>query len=205
MYFLWTKRKNPELSVLGISIRPLIPRVAVFSAFRCCTFLLLLCILIVGIHASRISNPPSLLMLLGSYVNSFLYPTSVPVRISINKLDLIPDTPIVRPKLEYACAAWNPYLQRDINSLERVKRKAARSCTNGYHQNASVTVMIQELGWQTLEQRRKFFRLALLYKISHDLVDKDVDSYLSRHNESRTRRSHNFKYTQYWATKNAYF
>ena len=125
MYFLWTKRKNPELSVLGISIRPLIPRVAVFSAVRCCTFLPLLCILIVGIHASRISNPPSLLMLLGSYVNSFLYPTSVPVRISINKLDLIPDTAIVRPKLEYACAAWDPYLQRDINSRKSTGESGA--------------------------------------------------------------------------------
>jgi len=114
-------------------------------------------------------------------------------------------TAIVRPKLEYACAAWDPYLQRDINSLERVQRKAARFCTNGHHPTASVTDMIQELGWQTLEQRRKFFRLTLLYKMSHDLVDIDVDSYPSRHNESRTRGSHNFKYTQYRATKNAYF
>jgi len=45
----------------------------------------------------------------------------------------------------------------------------------------------------------------LLYKMSHGLLDIDVDFYLSRHNESRTRRSHNFKYTQYRATKNVYF
>ena len=41
--------------------------------------------------------------------------------------------------------------------------------------------------------------------MSHGLLDIDVDSYLSRHNESRTRDNHNFKYTQYRATKNAYF
>ena len=41
--------------------------------------------------------------------------------------------------------------------------------------------------------------------MSHDLVDIDVDSYLSRHNESKIRGSHNFKYTQYRSTKNAYF
>ena len=35
------------------------------SAVRCCTALLLLCFLIVGIHASGISIPLSLLMLLG--------------------------------------------------------------------------------------------------------------------------------------------
>ena len=34
--------------------------------------------------------------------------------------------------------------------------------------------MIRELDWQTLEQRRSFFRLTLLYKISHGLLDIDV-------------------------------
>ena len=48
-------------------------------------------------------------------------------------------------------------------------------CTNGYHPTASVTDMIRELGWQTLEQRRSFFRLTLLYNMSHGLLDIDVD------------------------------
>ena len=39
----------------------------------------------------------------------------------------------------------------------------------------------------------------------HDLLDINVDFYLSRDNESRTRGGHNFKYMQYRATKNAYF
>ena len=41
--------------------------------------------------------------------------------------------------------------------------------------------------------------------MSDSLLDIDVDFYLSRHNESRTRVNHNFKYTQYRATKNVYF
>jgi len=96
-------------------------------------------------------------------------------------------------------------IQKDLNSLERVQRKAARFCTNGYHPTASVTDMIRELGWQTLEQRISFFRLTLLYKMSHGLLDIDVDFYLSRHNESRTRGSLNFKYTQYRATTKRVF
>ena len=63
-----------------------------------------------------------------------------------------------------------------------------------HHPSASVNDMIQELGWQTLEQQRTSYRLTLLYKMSHDLVDIDVDYYLSRHNKSRTRGSHNYKY-----------
>ena len=45
----------------------------------------------------------------------------------------------------------------------------------------------------------------LLYKVSHEFLDIDVDFYLSGHNESTTRGSHYFKYMQYRATKNAYF
>ena len=41
--------------------------------------------------------------------------------------------------------------------------------------------------------------------MSHGLLDIYVDFYLDRHNESRTRGSHKFKYTQYRATKNAYY
>ena len=51
---------------------------------------LLLCFLIVGIHASGILIPLSLLMLSGWYVDSFPDPTGVPVRVSINKLYLVP-------------------------------------------------------------------------------------------------------------------
>ena len=57
-----------------------------------------------------------------------------------------PYTAIVRPKLEYACAAWVPYLQKDIVKLERIQRKAARSCTNNYHTTASVTEMPHDRG-----------------------------------------------------------
>ena len=49
------------------------------SAIRCRTVLLLLCCLIVGIHASGISIPLSLLMLLRSYVNRLFDPTCVPM------------------------------------------------------------------------------------------------------------------------------
>jgi len=33
---------------------------------------------------------------------------------------------LVRPLLEYAAAAWDPYRLRDINCLEMVQRRAAR-------------------------------------------------------------------------------
>ena len=35
---------------------------------------------------------------------------------------------IVRPHLEHAVPAWNPYLSKDINSLESVQRFALKVC-----------------------------------------------------------------------------
>ena len=85
---------------------------------------------------------------------------------------------IVRPKLEYASAAWDPYLKKDIAKVEKVQRKAARFCTGNYKQTASVTGMIKELDWETLELRRTKCRLNMMYKLSHKIVNFDTSKHL---------------------------
>ena len=35
-------------------------------------------------------------------------------------------TSLIRPHLEFASAAWDPYTTRDINQLDKVQRRAAR-------------------------------------------------------------------------------
>ena len=52
-------------------------------------------------------------------------------------------TTLVRPKkLEYGCEASDPHFKKNISSLERVQRKAARRfCLNNYQPTASVTEM----------------------------------------------------------------
>ena len=101
---------------------------------------------------------------------------------------------IVRPKLEYASAAWDPYLKKDIAKVEKVQRKAARFCTGNYKQTASVTDMIKDLDWDTLELRRTMSRLNMMYKLSHKLVNFDTSEHLVFNSEKRTRGSHHFKY-----------
>ena len=103
-------------------------------------------------------------------------------------------TTLVRPKLEYGCEAWDPHFKKGISSLERVQRKAARFCLNNYQPTASVTVMLSDLGWSSLETRRTIARLNLMYKICHGNVDIDKNSYLppSIICGARTRSSHNY-------------
>ena len=75
-------------------------------------------------------------------------------------------TSIVRPKLEYASASWDPHYKKDISTLERVQRKAARFCLQNFSKTASVTDMLSDLKWDTLETRRKENRLTLMYKLN---------------------------------------
>ena len=96
-------------------------------------------------------------------------------------------TAIVYPKLKYAFAAWDPYLQKDIVKLERIQRKAARFCTKNYHPTTSITEMLQD--WTSLELRRPMTQLTLLYKMSRGQFDIDVNTYLYPHAELRTREA----------------
>ena len=102
-------------------------------------------------------------------------------------------TSIIQPKLEYASASWDPHYKKDI-STQRVQRKAVRFCLQTFNKTASVTDMLFDLKWDTLETRRKKKSLTLLYKLSHNLVNINTEEHLIPKREKRTRNSHGFKY-----------
>ena len=76
---------------------------------------------------------------------------------------------LIRSQLEYAAVVWDPALQKDIDSLEQVQRKAAR-WARGRYGITSVTALLKELKWTTLADRRRNQRLVLFYKILHNLI-----------------------------------
>ena len=85
---------------------------------------------------------------------------------------------LVRPKLEYASAVWDPHTRTQINQIEKVQRRAARYVTNRYHNTSSVTDMLQHLNWPSLEIRRTRVRLIMFYKIIHHVVIHPLDTLL---------------------------
>ncbi|KAK3104780.1 hypothetical protein FSP39_009959 [Pinctada imbricata] len=101
---------------------------------------------------------------------------------------------LVRPTLEYACAAWDPWSSKHIHQLEKVQRRAARFVTRNYHDRhpGSVTQMLKDLHWEPLQIRRLKIKLILLYKIQHALVAIPADAYLIC-SDARTRGSHTFR------------
>ena len=88
--------------------------------------------------------------------------------------------------------------------MERVQRKAARFCLQNFNKTASVTDMLSDLKWDTLETRRKKNRLSLMYKLSHNLVDINTGEHLIPNSEKRTRNSHAFKYRMTKVSKDVF-
>jgi hypothetical protein len=91
--------------------------------------------------------------------------------------------------LHYAAAAWDPYCASDINHLEQVQRRDARYVTNNHWDRTlgCVSKMINALGWQPLQQQRQDFRLTLLYKIHHWLVDMNPEHIQPSDKRTRSR------------------
>ena len=64
--------------------------------------------------------------------------------------------PLVRSHLEFACAVWNPFTIGEIQHLEMVQHRAARFLTKNYsREQGSMTQILKQLVWPTLEQCRK--------------------------------------------------
>ena len=100
---------------------------------------------------------------------------------------------LVRPTLEYACVAWDPFTKENINKLEMVQRRAARFVLNRYGQTDSVTEMLKELEWESLQTRRETQRLAMMYKIKNGIVDIGKDLSLKSRRQSRHANSQSFE------------
>jgi hypothetical protein len=84
-------------------------------------------------------------------------------------------TTLVRTTLEYG----SPAKKTIINKVKAVQRRAARFATGDYQRTSSVTAMLQQLQWQTLQSRRAYAQTAMMYRIAYNLVDIPAEHHLS--------------------------
>jgi ribonucleases P/MRP protein subunit RPP40 len=103
----------------------------------------------------------------------------------------------VRPLGECSVQAWNPWLLKDIDCLEKVQkyftrsilRKANVAYTNYKHR-------LQILGLQSLEYRRLQFDLCMCYKILTKAVEVDSSTMFTIDKGLRNTRGHSMKLKQ---------
>jgi len=82
---------------------------------------------------------------------------------------------LVRPCLEYCNVVWTLYTAKNINMVESVQRRAARWIKSSFDPSTfqwskSSIDCLRELGWPSLEQRRRYACIVMLYTILHELA-----------------------------------
>lgn len=70
---------------------------------------------------------------------------------------------------------WSPFLQCQIDQIERVQHSAARFVMNDFSRYSSVTFMLNHLSWPTLANRRTYLKLLLFYKIKNELAETTLN------------------------------
>lgn len=97
-------------------------------------------------------------------------------------------TTFIRPHLEYANQVWDPYLLKDIEALESVQKFALRACCKRW--NSSYDELLDQFNLPSLQSRRKYFKLCLLFKLINKLVDFPECPITFRENRYNIRSVH---------------
>ena len=87
---------------------------------------------------------------------------------------------LVRPSVEYCSTIWDPHFHKYIDNIEKIQRRAARFVFSVYRRKAPVTAMINNLGWESLELRRRKARLTMFFKIQQNLVAIPLPPFIIR-------------------------
>ena len=107
------------------------------------------------------------------------------LRIGSSRLKTSAYNTLMRPSLEYGCTVWDPFTQDNINKIEMIQRRAVRFVLKKYDRYESVSAMLIQTVWISVQTRRKAIRLCMLYKICNNLVDMGYQLMLSPHSSSR--------------------
>ena len=90
----------------------------------------------------------------------------------------------VRPILEYCQQVWSPYLQKDIDSIEKIQRRATKLVPG--LKKLSYEERLMKLKLFTLEERRIRGDMILLYKMFHGHVDFNPNKLFTVNTDNRT-------------------
>ena len=83
---------------------------------------------------------------------------------------------MVRPHLEYYVLAWRPYRKKDIDTLERIQRRATKMIKL---RDLSYEERLRECGLTTLETRRLRGDQIEVFKIlnGYENIDRNIFSH----------------------------
>ena len=111
---------------------------------------------------------------------------------------------MIRPVIEYGDLIYENCSARLKNDLNQIQRKAGLICTGGYKHTENQTLM-QELGWESLETRRKNHKIVQTFKIvTHIYPDHLFDLLSPRQNTAYNLGNPHLFNTQLRRTSSSY-
>ena len=129
-----------------------------------------------GLQCSKAASSANKVM--GLILKSFHYRT---------KQTLVPlYKTLVRPKLEFGAAAWNPWYEKDVTCLEKVQKRLIRSLSNV--RGATYEEKLDDAGLTTLAERRKRGDLIEAFKTLNGInnVNRDAWFQIAESSQERT-------------------
>ena len=94
-------------------------------------------------------------------------------------------------------------IKKKYSSWKKVQRRAARWTTSSFDYRSSVTAIVSDIGWRTLEQRRADARLCLFFKMVYGLVAVPLPDYIDQPNRI-SRYCHSMTFRQLHTSKDYY-
>ena len=100
---------------------------------------------------------------------------------------------LVRSHFDYAASVWAPCTAKLRDQIEAVQRRATKFLPG--MKDLEYPERLKKLGLTTLAHRRHRSDVIEMYKICHEVYDKDISIRIkfSREGSSRELRGHNFK------------
>ena len=89
---------------------------------------------------------------------------------------------LIRPKLEFCCELWHPYLARETNKLERVQRSFTYKIAGMKHMN--YWERLEELNLESLQRRREKIIVTHVWKIKNSAYPNSVNLQFKEHKRS---------------------
>ena len=78
---------------------------------------------------------------------------------------------LLRPLMQYATVIWDPFTEANTRKLETVQPRSAIMVCSDYRRTSSVSSMLQQLQWPTLQEHRAQAKFTMMYRIVYQLVD----------------------------------
>ena len=101
---------------------------------------------------------------------------------------------LVRPGLEYASAAWDPFQIYLQDKIEQVQKRSARFITGNYsYEPGSMTNILNDLKLTSLRSRRKQNRLILMFKALSETTVLPLNDLHKPNRHNRQNHPHTFQ------------